>query len=341
MPTVTKPAVSILIVSYNTRELTLAAIESASRETTANHEIIVVDNASSDGSAAAIASHPSRPRLIALDENIGFGRANNLAARHATADLVLLLNPDTVVRDGAIDRLLEFAAERPAAKIWGGRTIFADGSLNPSSCWHRMTVWNQFCRTSGLAAIFRTSELFNGEAFGGWQRDTVREVDIVSGCLLLIPRALWNELGGFDPLFFMYGEEADLCLRAIRAGARPAVTPTATIVHLGGASEATRSAKMIKLLAAKMSLANRHMHGLERALTHLLITAWPLTRLTALRLASMVSRNEATSKSAAAWSDIWRERDAWRSGYTADTATGHRLQARAGSPARTSLGTSS
>lgn len=314
------PEVSILIVSYNTRELTLAAIDAVVRETRTPHEIIVLDNASSDGSPEAISRHPAAPRLIALKENIGFGRANNLAARYARADMLLLLNPDTVVLDRAIDKLLEFARCNPGAKIWGGRTLFANGTLNPSSCWQRISLWSTFCRTSGLAALFPASSIFNGEAMGGWARDSERQVDIVSGCFFMIPASLWNELGGFDKAFYMYGEEADLCLRARRLGARPAVTPRATIIHLGGASERTRAAKMIKLLAAKITLIDRHLSAWQRPLARRLMRAWPLTRLIALSFTHLVSRSDKFNDGAAEWREVWLRRNEWQTGYHAARA---------------------
>lgn len=310
-----RPEVSILIVSYNTRALTLAAIDSVVRKTRIAHEIIVVDNASSDGSREAVATHPAAPRLLALDDNIGFGRANNLAARHAQADLLLLLNPDTVVLEHAIDALHGFSLQHPEAMIWGGRTLFANGELNPSSCWQRMTLWNTFCRTSGLAAMFPQSPVFNGEAIGGWRRNFVREVDIVSGCFLMIGKSLWQKLGGFDPVFYMYGEEADLCLRARAMGARPMITPDATIVHLGGASEATRAAKMVKLLAAKMTLINRHLPKWQRPLARQLLKLWPLSRRVALAAAAIVRHSSGVEKSRSAWREIWQRRGEWQSGY--------------------------
>ena len=314
------PEVSILIVSYNTRELTLAAISSVARETKVPHEIIVIDNASSDGSAAAIANHPAKPRLYALDENLGFGRANNLAATHARAEHILLLNPDTVVLYRAIDRLLEFAHAEPHAGIWGGRTLFADGSLNPSSCWQRITLWNLLCRTSGLTGLFPGSAIFNPEALAGWQRDSVRSVDIVSGCFLMIRRQLWRALDGFDPQFFMYGEEADLCLRARSFGARPMITPTATIIHLGGASEATRTGKMVKLLAAKTSLIDRHFGPIQRMLGRHLLRLWPLTRWLVMRAAARVTREPRHAASAETWHEIWARRSDWQRGYPSSQA---------------------
>lgn len=313
-----QPVVSILVVNYNTREMTRACLDSVVKECSGiDYELILVDNDSSDGSAAALATHPAVSRLLALTENIGFARANNLAAGHASGRYLLLLNPDTVVLDRAIDRLVSFAGCCPDARIWGGRTLYADGTLNATSCWGRMTVWNQFCRLTGLTGLFPSSALFNTEAYGGWQRNRVRSVDIVSGCFFLIERDLWRRLGGFDPAYFMYGEEADLCLRARTFGARPMLTPAATIVHYGGASERTRTGKMIKLLAAKMTLINRHFTPRTRSLARLLLAGWPLTRWLAsavrARLKPACTEQRA---SADAWRETWQARSQWWHGYT-------------------------
>ncbi len=308
--------VSIIVVSYNTRDLTCAALRSVVAETqNASYEIIVVDNASTDGSAAAIAEEFPQIRLMALDENIGFAAANNRASADARGKHLLLLNPDTVILDRAIDRLVTFARCEPMAKIWGGRTLFADGSLNASCCWGRMTLWSLFCRATGLTGLFSRNSFFNGEAYGAWQRDNVRAVDIVSGCFLLIRADLWKELGGFSPVFFMYGEEADLCLRARAAGARPMLTPEATIVHLGGASEKTRAGKMVKLLAAKATLIERHFAVPVRPVARTLLALWPASRWLALALASEVTGNTHYRAQATAWREIWTRRGEWLGGY--------------------------
>ena len=202
---------------------------------------------------------------------------------------LLLLNPDTVVLDGALDKLMAFRRAHPEAGIWGGRTVFADGSLNPASCWRRQTLWSLFCRASGLAAVFRRSDLFNPEAYGGWPRDTVREVDIVTGCLFLIARETWDRLGGFDPVFVMYGEEADLCLRARQIGLRPVITPDAVIIHYGGASEKVRADKLVRLLRAKAELVKRHFAPGTRAPGLALLAAWPASRLLALSVLSALT----------------------------------------------------
>jgi len=308
---------SILIVSYNTRDMTLACIESVLAHTTHPHDIIVVENASTDGSAGAIrerfGDHPNI-RLIELDENVGFAGGNNRAAKEASPDAehLLLLNPDTELRDGAIDELLAFAEARPQAGIWGGRTVFADGRLNPGSCWRRMSVWGLICQAIGLTRIFRGVELMNPEAYGGWARNTEREVDIVSGCFLLVKKSLWEELGGFDERFFMYGEEADLCLRARKLGYQPVVTPRATIVHHGGASEKARAGKLVRLLSAKITLIRRHWPSTRVGIGVRLVAAWPLSRLVALSALRWIGVKRDGLQ---VWREVWRERGSWMRGY--------------------------
>lgn len=308
------PDISILVVSYNTREMTLACLRSIGEQTReARHEVIVVDNASGDGSAEAIAAEFPQMHLIALEQNIGFARANNLAARHANGRRLLLLNPDTVVIERALDRLVAFADANPRAGIWGGRTLFADGTLNPTSCWGRMTLWNLLCRTVGLTAVFPGSELFNSEAYGDWQRDSVREVDIVTGCLLLIDRELWGRLEGFQDRYFMYGEEADLCLRARKRGATPLLDPAATIVHYGSASDTGN--KAVSVAAARMTLIREHWTPLRRRLGIALSWCSALSHHVGYGLASKLTSRPGLQAQADLHSEVWLERRRWLPGY--------------------------
>lgn len=309
-----RPDITIIVVSYNTREMTLDCLRSVGEQTRdTSYELIVVDNDSSDGSAEAIAAEFPELRLIRLEENIGFARANNLAAGHARGERLLLLNPDTVVIDRAIDRLVGFADSRQDAGIWGGRTLFADRSLNPTSCWGRMTVWNLFCRAIGLTALFPGSELFNSEPYGDWQRDSVREVDIVTGCLLLITKRLWDDLDGFQPRYFMYGEEADLCLRARAEGASPLLTPGATIIHYGSASDSGN--KAVSVAAARMTLIREHWTPTRRRLGVGLSWASALTHHVGYSLAARFLSRPGVKAQANLHEKVWLERDRWLPGY--------------------------
>ncbi len=308
-PEVAVPELSVIVVNWNTRDMTLACLESLYRETRAvAFETILVDNGSGDGSAEAIAAAFPQVTLLAEATNHGFAKANNIAAKHASGRYILLLNSDTLVLDGAVDKLVAFAQRRPAAKIWGGRTVFADGSLNIGSAWGAQTLWSAFCFATWLTAAFPRTNFFNPEGLTGWRRDTERAVDIVSGCFLMIETALWHELGGFDSAFFMYGEEADMCRRAALHGARPAVTPEATIVHYGGASGVIRASSSIAICRAKIGLARRGMCRVGAEATRGLIATSVITRALAFGALALVSGRYAGK--AGLWRDVlghWRE----------------------------------
>lgn len=301
------PEVTVIVVSYNTRELTLAALMTLFETTheTAMH-VVLYDNDSKDGSAEAVAEAFPQVEVIASPDNLGFAKANNVVAAAAQTEWLLLLNPDTECHPGAIDNLMRFARETPQAGIWGGRTVFPDGALNIASCWNRATLWSVFCRSTGLSAAFAKSELFNPEAMGDWQRDTVRQVDIVVGCFFLIRRGLWQELGGFDLKYFMYGEEADLCLRAARLGHAPMITPEAQIMHIVGAASSVSSRKKILVNKARVTLMHDHWPGWQVPLGRALMWAGAGARAAA---ETLLRRGGRTHR------EIWAARGDWMAGY--------------------------
>lgn len=313
------PLLSIIVVSYNTREETLACLESVFETAgTLDFELILWDNASTDGSAAAIAEawgQDPRLRLIASPDNLGFGGANNAASAEMRGQYLLLLNPDTVVHPGAIQTLLAFATARPEAKVWGGRTWFADGSLNATSCFRQMSLWSLLCMATGMTILFPRSEILNPEPYGGWPRDTEREVEVVTGCFFLIESAFWRRLGGFDPRFFMFAEEADLCLRAVRAGARPRVTPEANIIHHGGASMAVRADRLKRLFTGKATLIDKHWRAPARPLGLALLALVVFNRQIGYRLAGWLLGRPRLRETGAAWRTLWRDRAVWLGGY--------------------------
>jgi len=303
---------SVLIVSYNTCALTLECLRSIYLQAIApDLKVIVVDNASDDGSTNAISTQYPQVELIALRENIGFAAANNLGSKSAVGDYLLLLNPDTVVLDGAIARLYEFAQCNNSAQIFGGRTLSADGSVSPESCWGKPTPWSMFCQATGLSMLGRRTNFLNPEALGGWARNSVREVDIVSGCFLLISLDFWCRLGGFDKDFFMYGEDADLCLRARSLGARCLICPEATIVHYAGASDRIRADKMTRLFTAKRKLLEKHWRKGTRWFGDFSLQLWAISRLTAFGFISSITGRYAESYHA--WKTVWARRSQWTS----------------------------
>jgi len=216
-----------------------------------------------------------------------------------------------VVLNEAIDHLYSFATQYPQAGIWGGRTLFGNGNLNPASCWSRQTLWSLVSQATGLSSLFRHSSIFNSEGIGGWNRDGMREVDIVSGCFLLIKRGLWEKLGGFREQFFMYGEEADLCLRARDFGVRPMVTSAATIIHYGGASEKVRADKLVRLLKAKILLICFHFPLLTRRIGCWLLILWPTSRYLAHLFLARLGSNSSQEK-ADVWKEVMQRKNEWR-----------------------------
>jgi GT2 family glycosyltransferase len=315
------PRVSILVISYNTRAMTLDCLRSLEAETSVPHEVIVVDNASPDGSAAAIAAAFPHLRLIASQDNLGFAKGNNVAAAEAKGEYILLLNPDTVVLDRAIDRLVAFADRTPAAGIWGGRTLNADMTLNPMSAFGDLTLWGLFCRATGLAVAFPRSDLLNPDEMGGWDRASERDVDVVQGSFFLIRRALWERMGGFDLTFVMYGEESDLCRRARAIGARPRMTPEATIIHYAGQSSRKRSDKEILVFKAKATMIRRHFPAWQQPLARFLLGLWPWSRMASGDLLSRLTGNRRFAEAAAHWRAVWAARESWRGGFPPRTAS--------------------
>lgn len=306
---------SIVIVSYNTRPLTLACLQSLFEQTSGiDFEVIVVDNGSSDDTAHAIAENFPQVQLITSDENRGFSFGNNLAAQEAKGEYLLLLNPDTVVLDRAIEKLFAFAKAHPEAGIYGGRTIFPDGTINPTCCFGKMTGWSLFCRAFGLSRIFKHTVLFNPETYGSWKFDAVKQVAIITGCFLMIKTDLWQQLNGFNPLFLMFGEEVDLCLRATKLGHHPLFTPDATIIHYGGASEPARSNRLMKVLRAESTLIREHWPAHKIRWGIYMLAIW--VRMKSATLAILAGVNSAKfGHEADVWKNLWQNRAQWLNGW--------------------------
>lgn len=252
--------------------------------------------------------------VIASKENLGFARANNEVAAKANSEWILLLNPDTEVYENGVDALLEFSRAHPEAGLTGGRTFFPDGSLNPLSCQGEITLWSSLTRALGLTIVFKNSAFFNPEAYGDWQRDTVREVDIIVGCFLMAPKALWDELGGFDLRYYMYGEDSDISLRAKKLGYRPMITPEARIMHLVGASSALKANKTVMVAKSRTTLVHDHWPAWKAPLGVALIWLWGALRTGAAQVAALLP-GETHKQRAESWRLIWRRRKEWLTSY--------------------------
>ena len=185
-----KADVAIVIVSYNSEDHIGACLESVfAQRKSVNQQVIVVDNDSRDGTVEFIRVHFPAVHLVLPGTNLGFAAGVNLGVKHADAEFVLLLNPDTVILDHAVDEVVAFARANPNHGLYGGRTLRPDGSLEPSSCWGLPTLWSMTLFAFGLTTLAPRSRWLDPESLGTWQRDTVREVGVITGCFLLSPLA--------------------------------------------------------------------------------------------------------------------------------------------------------
>ena len=298
------PPIAVVVVSYNTVDLLRRCLESLLPQLSEGDEIVVVDNESHDGSADMVEREFPTVRLVRSGGNLGFGAGCNLGAAEFPDHDVLLFNPDAVAYPAMLESLHRAQVELPEAGIIGGRSETSDGLTDPRSCWGAPSPWSAFCFATGLSTAFKKSAWFDTESIPGWDRETRREVDVVSGALMLVRRDLWDELGGFDERFFMYGEDLDLCVRARKSGASPTMYPTAVMRHDVGASS-SGTGKLSLLLKGKISAAELHHAGPAGQ-----FMKWCYVAGTGMRAAVAALLRRQTL-----WRAVWHERAEWRNGY--------------------------
>jgi GT2 family glycosyltransferase len=224
--------VSVVVVSYNAREQLercLAAVAGGSAE------VIVVDNASTDGSAELVRERFPAVRLIELSENVGFGAGNNEGMRAASGRYFLLLNSDAWPVEDAIERLVAFADRHPDAAVVGPRLLNPDGSLQRSVRGFP-TPWRLATEYFFLRKLAPRTQAFNALYGGGFDHRSAREADWLYGACLLVRREAAGSVGLFDEDFFLFSEETDWCYRFRAAGWKVLFFPAAEVVHVGGAS---------------------------------------------------------------------------------------------------------
>jgi GT2 family glycosyltransferase len=226
--------ISIIIVSYNTRDYLRGCLQSLQTDPNVpSHEVFVVDNGSRDDSVAMLRSEFADVRVIETGQNLGFARANNLALRQMRGRTALLLNSDTVVTPGALSAMLNALNAHPEAAAIGPRLLNRDGSLQPS-CYKFPAPGRALCDQ-----LFITTLLAHHPRWGDyrrWTHDQTQAVDFVIGAALLVRADILPEIGLLDEDFFMYAEETDWCYRMQLAGYQVLFTPDAEIIHYGGGS---------------------------------------------------------------------------------------------------------
>ncbi len=236
--------VSIIIVSYNVADLLCESVASVKRETVCAHEIIVIDNGSRDDSVAKLRILHPEVRIVENGRNIGFAAANNQGFRVAEGRYLFMLNPDTVVLDGAVDKLVRFLDEHPAAGSCGPRVLNSDQSLQ-FTCHHFPSLGIRLVECLQLKRLFPRSRLFGRGHMTYWTYDEMKEVDWVTGCALMVRKEALEEAGFLDENYFLYTEETDLCFRMKKLGWKTWFFPGASIVHHGGRSVQEQDREMV------------------------------------------------------------------------------------------------
>lgn len=287
---VTQPFdVSIIIVSFNTREILRECLHSVEAEARGLHvEVLVVDNASSDGSPEMLEQDFPWVTLLRSAVNLGFGAANNLALERAAGRYYILLNSDAFFAEGALSKAIRHMDETPECGLGGCRLVGRDGETQPSSrCFH--SISGDAIVLSGLAARFPKSRLF-GRFDRTWaDAEAPAPVDWVPGAFTILRPEALRRVGLFDPAFFLYYEEVDLCLRFKRAGIPVWYWPDIVVVHIGGESSrqlkslaySPRSAQVVLWRMRSTLLYYRKHHGLRVHLARWLEKG--LYRITVLR----------------------------------------------------------
>jgi len=309
---------SVVIVTYHNEAQIGSCLEAVRLAASpVPMEVIVVDNSSGDGTAAAARAALPGARVIERTVNDGFAGGCKVGADVAAGQWLLFLNPDAVIAPDAIEALFGCARRHPGAGIVGGRFIHDDGSADPRSWWGKPGLWSMVCFAFGLSSLFHGNALLDPESSRPWsaglQED--RRASLVTGALMLMRRELWDELGGFSRAYFMYGEDADFCLRAGARGYRPMVTAKAVCVHEGGKSSSSVG-KAVMLFTGKVTVTQRCFPRGTRWLSVRLLLLGVALRALGSHLVSFTSARQGRPTTRGEdWRALWIARSQWLGGW--------------------------
>jgi O-antigen biosynthesis protein len=254
---------SIIIVNYNVKEFLQNLIHSISKSSPKiSREIIIVDNASNDGSVEFIKEKFPEVNLIANNKNLGFSKANNIGMKLAKGKYILLLNPDTFVSEDTFEKMIEFFDSKPEVGLAGCKILNPDGTLQLACRRSFPGPWTSFCKVTGLSKLFSKTRLFAKYNLTYLNSDQTYEVDAISGSFMMFRKELYEKIGGLDENFFMYGEDLDFCYRTQKSGYKVYYVHSTQIVHYKGESTKRSSLDETKIFYNAMHLfVKKHLSG--------------------------------------------------------------------------------
>ncbi len=254
---------SIIIVNYNVKEFLQNLLHSINKSAAGiSYEIIIVDNASDDGSVEFIKEKFPQVKLIVNSTNLGFGKANNQGLLSAKGKFILLLNPDTLLGEDTLKRMINFFEATPEAGIAGCKILNPDGTLQLACRRSFPGPWTSFCKVTGLSALFPKNKFFARYNLTYLDENQSYEVDAISGSFMMLRNEVYEKAGGFDEDFFMYGEDLDLCYRIQKSGYKVYYVHTTQIIHYKGESTKRSSLDETKIFYEAMNLfVKKHLSG--------------------------------------------------------------------------------
>jgi hypothetical protein len=288
--------VSALIVSYNVRASLLDAMRALYASNGPALEAIVVDNASADGSADAVEADFPQVKVIRLSENAGFGGANNAGLKSCDGPLVLLLNPDVIVNEDCVRNLADFLSNTPTAGAVGPRLNRPEGRPDLAARRAFPSPASALYRFLGLSRLFPNSSRFNRYNLGHLPVDAVHEIDAGTAACLMVRRAAIDQVGFFDPDYFMYGEDLDLCYRIRQGGWKIYYVPDAVAVHLKGTSTRQAATRMrYEFHRAMWVFHRKHYAGSTPAPVNAVVWVGIWARWAAVSLKAWITRDARVS----------------------------------------------
>lgn len=247
--------ISIIIVNYNVKEFLQNLLQSIRKAAAGlNHEIIIIDNNSDDGSAEYISEKFPEVKLIKNPENLGFSKANNIGMKIAAGEYFLLLNPDTIVREDTFQSMIRFFKDNSSAGLAGCKILNPDGTLQLACRRSFPHPWTSFCKVTGLSTLFPNNRIFARYNLTYLDENQTYEVDAISGSFMMFPREVYSKIGGLDERFFMYGEDLDFCYRVQQAGLKVYYFHDTEIIHYKGESTKRSSLDETKIFYEAMHL---------------------------------------------------------------------------------------